>query len=206
MNQLNLRQIDFSSPIVWIATAAVVLLIAIAIVIASRQRKRKSAALRSNFGAEYDLAMREHGSRSKAESRLMDRVHRVERFSLRDLTPGERDHYLADWSAVQARFVDHPRGSVTEADELVNAVMVARGFPTAGFEQRLEDLSVHHARLVDSYRSANAIAARAAQNQASTEELRTAMIHFRSLFDELLGANPSGQPIEMPGSHLRRSA
>lgn len=206
MNQLNLQNIDFNNPTVWIGTAAVLLLIVLAIVLWAHQHRKKSEALHAKFGAEYDLAMRELGSRRKAEARLMDRVHRVERFSMRDLTPAERERYRAEWSAVQARFVDHPRGAVTEADELVKNVMQARGFPAAGFDQRLEDISVHHARLVDSYRAANAIAARAERNEASTEELRTAMIHFRSLFDELLGAMPATEPIETPGPQLRRSA
>ncbi len=188
MNNFDFHNIDFSNPVVLVGAIALVLLIAAAIAIAVNQRKKKSEALRARFGSEYDLAVKDQGARSKAEARLLNRVRRVEGFKLRELTTAEAERFASQWNSVQSRFVDHPRGAVTEADELVNEVMIARGFPAAGFDQRAEDISVHHSRLVDSYRSANAIALRASRNEATTEELRTAMIHYRSLFDELLRA------------------
>jgi len=179
--------IDFSNPTVIIAIVAAVVLIVVAIALASYQRKKRTADFQRRFGPEYDLAQREHGSRNRAEANLLARYKRVENMKIRDLTPAERDRYSAEWEVVQSRFVDHPRGAVTEADELVNSLMLARGFPSGDFRQRAADISVHHAHLVDSYRSANAIAARAGKNEATTEELRTAMIHYRALFDDLLG-------------------
>jgi hypothetical protein len=180
---------DFSNPTVIIATIAVVVLILVAVALAVHQSRKRTADFQRRFGPEYDLALREHGARSKAEANLLARVKRVERFKIRDLTAAERERYLSEWETVQSRFVDHPRGAVTEGDELVNSLMQARGFPTGDFNQRAADISVHHAHLVDSYRSANAIASRAGKNEATTEELRTAMIHYRALFDDLLGTS-----------------
>ena len=207
MHSFNIHNIDLTSPPILIGAVVVVLLIVAAVALAAHQRKQKSDALRAKFGTEYDTALREHGSRSKAETRLLDRVNRVKRFPLRDLTPTERERFVTQWDGVQSRFVDHPRGAVAEADELVNAVMFARGFPAASSVQRVEDISVHHARLVDTYRSANAIAARSGRNEASTEELRTAMIHFRALFDDLLEAGPAAaEETSTDRPQLRRSA
>ena len=208
MNNFDFRNIDFTNPTLLIGIVVVLLLIVIATALAAHQRRKKSEALQAKFGAEYETALRQLGSRNQAEARLLERVHRVERFQLRDLTVTERERFAAQWDAVQSRFVDHPRGAVTEADELINGVMLARGFPTADFEQRAADISVHHGRLVDSYRAANAIAARAGRNEATTEELRTAMIHYRSLFEDLLASGPvvvkEEVPIDRP--QLRRSA
>jgi hypothetical protein len=93
---------------------------------------------------------------------------------------------MESWHRVQARFVDEPRGAVTEADQLLGDVMSTRGYPVSDFEQRSADMSVDHARVVENYRAAHEIALRHAQGQASTEDLRQAMIHYRTLFDELV--------------------
>ena len=201
MNSFDLHTIDLSNPIVLVGAVLVVLLIAVAIALAAHRSKKKSEALRARFGSEYDLALSEQKSRHKAEAQLAERVRRVDRLQLRELTEAERERFAARWNTVQSHFIDHPRGSVIEADEQVNAVMEAKGFPAGDFAQRVQDVSVKHARLVDSYRSANAIAMRAARNEASTEELRTAMIHFRSLFEDLLNAAPGPAVVEgVPGA------
>lgn len=180
--------LDFNDPQVLLGVLVLFFLIATGLVLVMMSRRRKrTAKLRRRFGAEYDYTVRESRSRSKAEARLMDRVQRVRGLKLRELSPAELAHFRMEWEAVQARFVDHPRGAVTEADELINAVMLARGYPTGRFDQRAADISVDHARMVQSYRSANAITVRVGSNEATTEELRTAMIHYRALFDELLG-------------------
>jgi hypothetical protein len=184
----SLSNIDFSSPAVIIGVVVVVILIAAAIAVVVNLQKQKTAKLRSRFGTEYDLAVREAGSRKKAEEALNSRCKRIEHLKIRDLTVAERQRYLVEWDTVQARFLDHPRGAVTEADELVNSLLVARGYPVGGFEQRAADISVSHSALVAPYRLANAITMRAGRNEATTEELRTAMIQYRTLFDALLGA------------------
>jgi hypothetical protein len=64
--------------------------------------------------------------------------------------------------------------------------MQTRGYPVADFHQRAADISVDHPRVVANYRSGHEIALRLGNGEANTEDLRTAMIHYRSLFDELV--------------------
>jgi hypothetical protein len=113
----------------------------------------------------------------------------VERLPLRVLPTAQRDRFVADWQIVQSRFLDHPKGSLTEADELVSALMQARGYPVNSFDQSAEDISVNHPRIMEYYRSAHAVAIRPSNSEASTEELRSAMIEYRTLFDELVQAS-----------------
>ena len=163
-----------------------VVLIAVAIALYVRKRNQTTAELRDRFGPEYDRAVKQHGSERKAEAKLADRETRVDLLQIRDLDLVERERYLAQWQAVQSRFVDYPKGAVTEADELVCSLMQTRGYPVADFDQRAADISVDHPQVVENYRSAHNIALRLGRGEASTEELRTAMIHYRSLFDELV--------------------
>ena len=186
MNSMN---IDFTSPTVIIGEVIVVLLIVGSIVVASTLKKKKTAKLRSRFGPEYDMILRETGSKMKTEDALSSRVKRMEVLKIRDLTAVERDRYLSEWELVQSRFIDHPRGAVTEADELVNSLLMARGYPAGGYEQRAADISVNHASLVEPYRLATKINSRAGRNEATTEELRSALVQYRMLFDALLGRN-----------------
>jgi FtsZ-interacting cell division protein ZipA len=148
-------------------------------------RKQRTAKLRTRFGSEYDRVLREKGPQ-RAESALLEREKRVQRFSRRPLTAEERERFVTEWRDVQSRFVDDPRGAVSEADLLLDRLMQARGYPKSDFEQRAADVSVGHPRAVDSYRAAHEIALREHQGQASTEDLRNAVIHYRSLFDDLL--------------------
>lgn len=186
-----MNNIDFSNPAVVGVLCAVALVIVLAVVwVVTRQRNRKrTAELRARFGSEYDLALREYGSRSKAEAALMERVHRVKRMTIRPLTDEERERFLAEWDAVQARFIDHPRGAVTEADELINSILMARGYEGGAFDRRIADLSVNHASLVEPYRRANAVMVGAGRNEATTEELRSAMLLYRALIEEFLQVN-----------------
>ncbi len=179
---MNLNLMD---PKLIAVAVAVVLLIAVAVALYVRKRKQTTAGLRDRFGPEYDRAVKQHGSERKAEAKLADRETRVEKLNIRDLDFAERDRYLAQWQTVQSRFVDYPKGAVTEADELVCSLMQTRGYPVADFDQRAADISVDHPRVVENYRSAHAVAVHLGTGEASTEDLRTAMIHYRSLFDEL---------------------
>ena len=149
-------------------------------------RRRKTAALRQKFGSEYNRAVLVHGSEEKAEAKLTDREKRVDRFTLRDLDSFERERFAKQWENVQARFVDSPKGAVLEADDLVVALMKTRGYPASDFEQRAADISVDHPKVVENYRSAHDTALRVGKLEASTDELRTAMIHYRALYEELM--------------------
>jgi hypothetical protein len=132
-----------------------------------------------------------HGSERKAEARLEDREKRVEKLNIRELDSIEHERFSKRWELVQSRFIDSPKGAVTEADDLVSSLMRARGYPAAEFDQRAADISVDHPRVMENYRSAHEIAIRVGKDEATTEELRTAMIHYRSLFEDLAQA-PAG--------------
>jgi hypothetical protein len=167
--------------LILVAVVAVIIVIALMIT-----RKRKSEHLKHQFGPEYDRAVQQHGDPRHAEAVLVGREKRVEKFSLRPLTPTDRERYTGEWSGVQRLFVDDPSIAVTQADKLVTSVMSARGYPMGDFEQRAADISVNHPAVVQNYRSAREISLRHAKGESSTEDLRQAMVYFRSLFDELL--------------------
>lgn len=179
---------DQHTMIVVIAAVVVIALIAIAGWFYSRQRRSKQ--LRQRFGPEYDRVVREQGDPRKAEGVLEFRAKRRESFKIRPLERTQRAAFADRWTAVQSRFVDDPKGAVTEADQLINEVMAARGYPTSDFDQRSADLSVDHPRVVENYRVAHTIALRHERGDASTEDLRKAMVHYRSLFEELLEQTP----------------
>jgi hypothetical protein len=176
----------FSSPAMILFAIIVSILIIVAIAIAVKQRKATTERLRRRFGPEYDVVLRNEGKQREAEAILLARVKRSQHLKIRELTTSERTRYIAEWEIVQSRFVDQPRAAATEADELVNSLLQARGYPVALFEQRAADISVDHCALVGPYRSAHEVTLRASRNEATTEELRTAIIHYRALFDELL--------------------
>jgi hypothetical protein len=132
--------LNLTDPRLIVGAVVILLIIIIGIALYVRNR-RKTAGLRQRFGSEYDRAVLEHGSEHKAEAKLADRETRVESLKIRELGATERERFLADWNAVQSRFVDHPKGSVTEADELVASLMQARGYPVADFEQRAARIS-----------------------------------------------------------------
>ncbi len=171
-----------------IISAAVVLvfLVVVAIVGFVHRRGTRTKGFRNRFGSEYDRAVLEHGSSRKAEAKLADRETRVDALKIRDLGATERERFVAEWQTVQSRFVDHPKAAVTEADDLIAALLEARGYPKGGFEQRAADVSVTYPRVMENYRGAHAIAVRPGRAEASTEELRTAMIHYRAIFDEIV--------------------
>jgi hypothetical protein len=167
-----------------ILIAVVIVLCAIvAWLLISRQRSRR---LRSRFGPEYQRTVNELGSRSKAERDLERREKHVQRLNIRPLAPAARDRFAEAWREDQARFVDDPKGAVIEADRLVAEVMRERGYPVADFEQRVDDISVDHPHLVQNYRAAREIVVRHKRGEASTEDLRQALVYYRALFDELL--------------------
>ena len=151
-------------------------------------RKRRTEKLRTQFGGtEYDRTLQEDGSRRHAEAGLKERNERVESLPIRPVTPGDRARFIESWQRIQARFVDGPGGAVTEADQLLGDVMSTRGYPVSDFDQRAADISVAHPLVLQNYRTAHEIAARQAQGLANTEDLRQAMIHYRTLFQELVG-------------------
>jgi len=166
---------------------AVVVLVIIGFLIALvASSRRKTKRLKSEFGTEYDATMKESGSRKKGQKELDGRRKHVKTLKIRPLTVAEQNRYQTDWTAVQARFVDEPGQAIDSADHLIMEVMQLRGYPISDFNQRAADVSVQYPKLVSNYRAARVIAVKNEHHEASTEELRQAMIHYRSLFKELL--------------------
>ena len=166
---------------------AILIVLALLVVLALfASRRRRSRKLRERFGPEYDRTVAEAGDRKEAESRLQERTARRQGLDVVPLDPADRDRYVEAWRQTQARFVDEPAEATREADRLITAVMRQRGYPIDDFEQRAADISVDHPQVVDDYRAAQAIAAANERSEASTEDLRQALVHYRSLFEELL--------------------
>jgi hypothetical protein len=182
---------EFTSTQIIFAAVALVVVVAIVVTTYLQSRKTRTAALRNRFGSEYGRAVQLQGSSLKAEAKLTGRETRVEALKIRELGANERERFAVEWQTVQSRFVDHPKAAVTEADDLIASLLVARGYPRETFEQSAADLSVTYPRVMEGYRVAHAIAVRPSGAEASTEELRTAMIQSRAVFDELIqGRSP----------------
>ena len=176
---------------------ALLIIILIGVALYVQRRRKRTSELRQRFGAEYERTVREHGSVNKAQAKLEDREARVERLNIRALGATERERFVADWQSVQSHFVDRPKNAVTEADQLISSLMQARGYPMADFDQRAADISVNHPRLMEDYRSAHGVAMRAGSNGTSTEDLRTAMLKYRTLFDELVETKTPGEVLSL---------
>jgi hypothetical protein len=149
-------------------------------------RRKRSERLHEHFGSEYDHTVETLGDEKKAQTELEERQKHVESLDIKPLSVEERQRYLAEWTAVQSKFVDEPGQAIIDADHLIVEVMQLRAYPISDFEQRAADVSVSYPALVSNYRAARVIALKNEQHQADTEELRQAMIHYRSLFEELL--------------------
>ncbi|UUU44312.1 hypothetical protein [Streptomyces sp. NBC_00162] len=162
---------------------AVVLILAALAAWMFRRRRR----LQERFGPEYDRTVESAGSKHAADAELRDREVQHDNLDIRELPAEERHRYTDAWTTVQQRFVDRPEGAVAQADELVTRLMRDRGYPTEGYEMQLRELSVEHGRTLEHYRAAHEVNVRSSGGQATTEELRGAMVHYRALFDELVG-------------------
>ncbi len=169
---------------IWIALGAVALLVVVAL-IARGSRRARSAALRDQFGREYDHTIEEAGSRKRAERELVARNEEAKKYDIRPLNAGEREKYRKDWLRVEQRFVERPRMAVAEADELVAEIMRVQGYPMGDFDKHAAHLSVTHPRVVEHYRSGHKTVGTG--GAASTEDLRQAMLHYRALFEEIIG-------------------
>jgi hypothetical protein len=170
---------------VWvlIAVAAVVLL---AIVVWQAVARRRTGRLQERFGPEYERAVGAAESKTEAEAELQSREERRRELDIRPLSQKTRDRYLEEWQSLQAQFVDDPAAAVARADSLIQAVMSERGYPVEDFEQRAADVSVDHPEVVENYRAGHRLAQASSDRDGSTEDLRQAMRHYRTLFDDLV--------------------
>jgi hypothetical protein len=171
----------------WVWILLVVVIVAVVLLLAWRAAQRRR--LSSRYGDEYERTVAETGGQRQAVSELKAREQRREELDIRPLPSAARERYLQTWSGTQERFVDAPAAAVKEADGLVQEVMRERGYPVDDFEQRAADISVDHPNLVENYRAAHAISLASDHEKATTEDLRQAMVHYRSLFEELLGGD-----------------
>jgi len=190
---------NIESPQAWVIAVGLLVALGVAAWLITREvRRRQSRRLQQRFGSEYSRVVSERGDRTKAEAELIAREKRVERLELVALSSQDAAKFSEAWGELQTRFVDNPRGVVVEADRLVRDLMVKRGYPMADFERRAADISVDHPAVVEAYRSARAIAVRDQRGEASTEELRKAVVYYRTLFDELLEVR---HPREIPAAN-----
>jgi len=175
-----------TSPTIYYIIGAIVL-VAIIVAVVVSARKQRSARLQRRFGPEYERTARQYGDRARAEQELADREARVRKFRLEELPAGARERYSDEWLQVQQRFVDEPKAALAKADALLTNVMRDRGYPIVNFEQRAADLSPDHATVVQDYRAAHEFSLRSETGDVTTEELRQAMLHYRTLFADLVG-------------------
>ncbi|MER0443641.1 hypothetical protein ACFYM2_08320 [Streptomyces sp. NPDC006711] len=173
-----------SLTVIIIIVAVVVVVIACAVAAGVVMKRRRE--LRERFGPEYERTVEAQDSRRAGEHELRERQERHDALDIRPLPAAARDRYAQDWAHVQEQFVDRPDDAVHDADRLVTTLMSERGYPTEGYEQQVKDLSVEHGRTLEHYRAAHDVHDRSARHQATTEELRGAMVHYRALFEELL--------------------
>jgi hypothetical protein len=178
----------------------IVLVVVLVIVIAAgglaALRLSRTRRLRTRFGPEYDRVVTDAPNRGRAEEQLLERERRHAELELKPLSDGARERYIREWTAVQERFVDAPAASTRDADGLITELMRDRGYPVEDFGQRLADLSVEHAHTLEHYRTAHTISARISSDEAETEDMRQAMVHYRELFADLLTGEPTPAPTD----------
>jgi len=179
--------LTLTTPELIVIAVIAILIVAGALWLYARDRSR-TADLRRRYGPEYDLALKRYGSRRKAEAELLQREKSVQQLPIHDLDPAEREHFSERWKLVQSHFVDSPQGALAEADELVSSVMKSRGYPVSNLDECAAGIMVNHPAVAEDYRATRAISSRPGKGAASTEELRTALLHYRALFNDVIGA------------------
>ena len=188
-----------------IVALAAVAIIFITLIVGRRRARARSEELQRRFGPEYEHAVEELGSPKRAERELQQRARRVEHFRFNDLSVAARESFAAKWNEIQGRFVDDPAVAVTAANELINEVMRARGYPTLSFDQRVADLSVEHPTVVQHYRAAHELSRSVFNGNVDTEQLRQALVHYRMLFTDLLHESRQVSAPPAPLRHVRAS-
>jgi hypothetical protein len=172
------------SSLIWFIVVVVIVLTIVGLVMTAKQRRH---SLQERFGPEYDRSVTAAGGRRAGERQLREKAARRDELDIRPLSAQAREHYADEWALVQEGFVDEPGDAVNQADALVARVMKDRGYPVEDFETRSDMAAVDHPDVVEHYRAAHEIHSAHLTGSADTEQLRTAFVHYRSLFDALLG-------------------
>lgn len=188
----------------WVVIAVLVL-VAVVVVGWSLSQRRRSARLKEHFGPEYERTVGELGEQRAAEADLLAREKKRKKLDIVDLTPEARQEHMATWQKVQTDFVDAPTDAVGRAERLVTRVMRERGYPIDDFDQRAADISVDHPDIVENYRGAHAIYQSQHDGEINTEDARQAFVHYRALFDRLLGSDSDVEPNIQNGEHRRQT-
>ncbi|HET9217186.1 MAG TPA: hypothetical protein VFR18_09425 [Terriglobia bacterium] len=171
----------------WVIVVIVASIVIVAAIVWLSYERSRSQRLRTRFGPEYDRAVREFGSRRRAEMQLARRESRARELRDRHLNPADRDRFLEQWKLCQAQFVDDPAGALERAEQLLDDVMRTRGFSSGNPLDRMTDIAAAYPEHAGRYREACQIAAQQRTGETSTEELRRAFLHYRTLFDDLIG-------------------
>jgi hypothetical protein len=170
-----------------IAIVAVIVVALIVIVARSASRRKRTDRLKDHFGPEYDRAVGDTGDQGAAEKELVARERKRQKLDIVVLGPESRAKYVEHWRTVQTAFVDNPSEAVGDADRLVTEVMRERGYPVDDFDQRAADISVDHPNVVEHYRAAHVLHLAQEKGDIGTEAQREAFVHYRALFEKLLG-------------------
>ncbi|MCU1658916.1 MAG: putative rane protein [Pseudonocardiales bacterium] len=189
----------------WVWIVIIAAAVVIALVVAAMVRQRRTAALRQHFGPEYDRTVEHRDDRRSAEAELRGREKHRAQLDITPIPEATRARFAVEWRTVQEQFVDQPSNAVIAADSLLYRVMAARGYPMDDFEAQADLVSVDHPHVVDDYRSAHGTYERAQTQRASTEDLRQALVSYRSLFDDLLQSD-SGDGDAQRSRPARHSA
>jgi hypothetical protein len=176
-----------------IVIVVVAVLVVAGALLMSYRRKKASDELQQQFGPEYDRTVEAHGDQRAAEADLADRQERRAQLDIQDLDPARRSQFAAAWQQVQAGFVDEPSAAVSQALVLVRTVMAERGYPTEDLAGQDQTVSVDHPEVMGDYREAVRVTQASEAGQASTEDLREAMVRYRRLFDGLLGKEAASE-------------
>src|SRR3954471_16539447 len=181
----------------WVWVLLIVVLVVVVLAAVAVMRRRRTENLRGRFGPEYDRAVEASDDRRNAEQNLLDRARRRDQLDIRPLPEAARARYSEQWRGIQERFIDDPGGSVGAAHALLDQVMAERGYPTKDFEEQADLVSVDHPRVVENYRAAYAVYTRQRDGQATTEDLRDALVRYRSLFEDLLHPDTPGADADV---------
>jgi hypothetical protein len=182
------------------STQVVVILILVVVLVlaaAAAWYAMRHRALRQRFGPEYDRAVADQDNRFAAERELRERERRHAELELRELSPESRERYRSQWEEVERRFVDDPAAAVREGDALVTQLVAERGYPTENYDDQVAHLSVEHARTLGHYREAHEISEVNQRGEATTEQLRQALVHYRALYTDILGETPAEERDEV---------
>jgi hypothetical protein len=193
----------------WVWIVIVIAVVVVIGLVAAQARRRRTTDLRDRFGPEYDRAIQNHDGRRAAEADLRAREKERAQFNIEPLSEATRLQFADEWRVLQEHFIDQPAQAAAGADTLITRVMEAQGYPMKDFDAQAELVSVDHPDTVENYRFAHAVQQRSQTQQASTEDLREALLRYRSLFDELLrpagngaaGAADRTQPASTGGRH-----